>query len=76
MDLTPGAKVWFVDSWDWDTIKQGTLVDKYYMNDGKDAWWSLKTSRKGTQPAVLRHKPENVLYPTKRVAKAAHRMGL
>jgi hypothetical protein len=76
MDLTPGAKVWFVDNGDFYKIKQGTLVEKYYIGGGTQPWWALKLSRKGTQPHKVRHKPEHHLYPTRKVARAAFRMGL
>lgn len=76
MDMNPGTKAWFVDHLDFDTIKQCTLVEKYYLDGGTKPWWKVKLSRKGTQPNALRHKAEHQLYPTKKVAKAAFRMGL
>lgn len=76
MDMSPGTKVWFVDNWDFNKIKQGMLVEKYYIGGGLQPWWTLKLSRRGTQPNKVRHKPEYDLYPTRKVAKAAYRMGL
>ena len=71
MDMNPGTKAWFVDLWDYNTIKQCTLVEKYYLDGGTKPWWKVKLSHH-----ALRHKAEHQLYPTKKVAKAAFRMGL
>lgn len=74
--LNQGDKAWFVEHPPLDVPRKCTLHTAYFIAGGTEPWWSVKLSRKGTQPTALRYFRETDLYPSKRVALMAHRMGL
>lgn len=76
MEHKKGDKVWIQDTWGIPPmLVSGTLMHRYFLDGDTEPYWKVRTTRKASA-FHWRSIPENKLYPSREIAKAAIRLGI